>query len=60
MSFFINKNIYVTHKVSFFLTENNCNIIYEGEQMLIHLVRPITKEEKITQYDVNTGETVLV
>ena len=32
--------------------ENNCNIIYEGEQLLIHLVRPTTKEEKITQYDV--------
>ena len=31
--------------------ENNCNIIFEGERPLIHLVRPTTKEEKITQYD---------
>ena len=31
--------------------ENNCNIIYKGEQLLIHLVRPTTKEEKIMQYD---------
>ena len=28
--------------------ENNCNIIYEGERLLIHLVGPTTKEEKIT------------
>ena len=26
--------------------ENNCNIIYEGERLLIHLVRLTTKEEK--------------
>ena len=26
--------------------ENNCNIIYEEEWLLIHLVRPTTKEEK--------------
>ena len=34
-------------------------VIYEGEQLLIHLVRPTTKE-KITQYVVNTHETALV
>ena len=28
--------------------ENNCNIMYEGERLLIHLVGPTTKEEKIT------------
>ena len=28
--------------------ENNCNIIYEGERLLIHLVGPTTKEEKVT------------
>ena len=38
--------------------ENNCNIISEGEQLLIHLVRLTTKEEKITQYDMNTHKTV--
>ena len=38
-------------QVLFFSTENNCSIIYEGEQLLINLVRPTTKEEKITQYD---------
>ena len=37
--------------------ENNCNIIYEGERLLIHLVRPTTKEEKITEYDANTHKT---
>ena len=37
--------------------ENNCNIICEEEWLLIHLVRPTTKEEKNTQYDVNTPET---
>ena len=31
--------------------ENNCNIIYKGEQLLIQLVRPTTKEEKNMQYD---------
>ena len=40
--------------------ENNCNIIYEGEQLLIHLVKPTTKTEKNTQYDLNTHKTVLV
>ena len=37
--------------------EINCNIIYEGERLLIHLVRPRTKEKKITEYDVNTHES---
>ena len=32
--------------------ENDYNIIYEGQRLLIHLVRHTTKEEKITQYDV--------
>ena len=27
--------------------ENNCNIIYKGERLLIHIVRPTTKEEKL-------------
>ena len=40
--------------------QNNCNIIYEAERLLIHLVRPTTKEEKITQYDMNSHETVPV
>ena len=30
-----------------FSTENNCNIIYEGERLLIHLMRPTTKKEKL-------------
>ena len=40
--------------------EINCNIIYKGEWPLIYLVRPITKEEKITQYDMSTHKNVLV
>ena len=32
--------------------ENNCNSIYEWEWLLTHLVRPTSKEKKITQYDV--------
>ena len=32
----------------------------KGKQLLIHLASPITKEEKITQFDVNKHETVLV
>ena len=40
--------------------ENKCNIIYKGERLLTHLVRLATKEEKITQYDMNTHETVLI
>ena len=47
-------------KFHFFLAENNCNIIYEGEWLLIHLVRPASKGEKITQYDVNTHKTIPV
>ena len=35
-------------------------MIYKGEHLLIHLVRSTTKEEKITQFDVNTHETVFV
>ena len=46
--------------VLFFHQKKNGNIIYEGEQLLIYLVRPTTKEEKITQYDMNTDETVLI
>ena len=40
--------------------DNNCNIINKGQQLLIHLVRPTTKEEKIMQSDMDTHETVLV
>ena len=40
--------------------ENNCNIINEGERLLINLVRLKTKDEKITQYDMNTHKTILV
>ena len=40
--------------------ENNCSIICEGERPLIHLVRQTTKEQKITQYEVNTHEIVLI
>ena len=43
-----------------FSMENIFHIVYEGERLLIHLVRPTTKEEKIKQYDMNTYETVLV
>ena len=39
---------------------SNCNIIYEGERLLIHLMRPTTKEEKHTQDNVNTHKTVLL
>ena len=42
------------------LKENNCIIIQERERLLIHLVKPATKEEKMLKYDVNTHETVLV
>ena len=44
----------------FLSTEHNCSIIYEREQLRIHLVRPTTSKEQITQYDVNTFETILV
>ena len=40
--------------------QNNYNIIYKGEQLLITKELNTTKEEKITQYDVNTHETVLI
>ena len=55
------KNIYLSPSIKTFTlytknfvfsTENNCNIIYEGEQLLINLVRLTAKEEKIAQYDV--------
>ena len=36
------------HKSFVFSSEKNWNIINEGEQLPIHLVRPTTKEEKIT------------
>ena len=39
--------------------QNNFNIIYEGERLLIHLDRPTTKEETILQYDVNKHKTAL-
>ena len=48
------------HKISFFSMEINCNIINKGEQLLIYLVRPITKREKITQYNMNKHKNVLV
>ena len=50
--------IYI-YKVS---TENNCSIIYEGEQLLIHdtFSEKTTKKEKVFQYDVKTHETVLI
>ena len=35
-------------------------MIYKGEQLLIHLVRPTTKKEKIAQDDVNTHKSVIV
>ena len=55
----IYKNIYfIKFRLSFF--NGKLLFIYEGEQPLIHLMRPTTKEEKITQYDVNTRDTVLV
>ena len=56
LSLSIYKNIYFIHIkfLSFFSTENNCNIIYEGEGLLINLLKPTTKEEKITQFDKNT------
>ena len=40
--------------------EINWNSIYKGEQLLIHLVRPTTKEAKKPQYNVNTHENVIV
>ena len=54
------KHLLYAHKVPFFLAENNCNIIYEGEWLLIHVVKPASKGEKITQYDVNTHKTIPV
>ena len=60
MSLYIYKNIYFMRIKFHFLTENNYNISYEGERLLIHFVKPTTKEEKITQYDVNSHKTVLV
>ena len=43
-----------------FSTDNNCNFICEGDQLLMHVLKPTIKEEKVTQYDVITLETVLV
>ena len=43
-----------------FSTEINCNIIYKGKRLLIHLVRPTTKEAKNTQYNGKTHENILV
>ena len=52
--------ILIKYSLTLAILLSNCNIIYEGEQLLIYLVRPTTKEEKITQYDANTDKTVLV
>ena len=55
------KKTFTFCKQSFFLSaENNCSIIYEGEWLLIHLVGPASKGEKVTQYDVNTHKTIPV
>ena len=54
-------NTFTLYTESFlFSVENNCNIIYKLEQLLIHLARLTAKEEKITQYDMNTHETVII
>ena len=59
LSLSIYKTIYFIQINFVFSTENNYNI-YEGEQILIYLVRPTTKEEKTPQYDMNTHETVII
>ena len=50
----------ITFVIDVIFNRNICNIIYEGEILLIHLVRPTTKNEKTTQYDLNTHKTVLI
>ena len=50
----------ITFVIDVIFNRNICNIIYEGEILLICLVRPTTKNEKITQYDMNTHKTVLI
>ena len=50
----------ITFVMDVIFNRNICNIIYEGEILLICLVRPTTKNEKITQYDMNTHKTVLI
>ena len=47
LSLSIYKNIYFVHIRLHFSTGNNCNIIYEGKRLLIHLVQPTIKEEKL-------------
>ena len=59
LSLSIYKTIYFIQINFVFSTENNYNI-YEGEQILIYLVRPTTKEEKTPQYDMNTHENVII
>ena len=50
----------ITFVMGVIFNRNICNIIYKGEILLIHLARPTTKNEKITQYDMNTHKTVLI
>ena len=45
-----------TNKVFVFSSEKKCNI----SATEIHLVRPTTKEQKITQFDVDTHDTIFV
>ena len=59
LSLSIYKTTYFIQINFVFSTENNYNI-YEGEQILIYLVRPTTKEEKTQQCDMNTHETVII
>ena len=50
----------ITFVMGVIFNRNICNIIYKGEILLIHLARQTTKNEKITQYDMNTHKTVLI
>ena len=60
MSLSIYKNIYFMLIEFRFFNGKWLQYYLRRERQLIHLVRRVTKEEKITQYDVNTHETVLV
>ena len=60
LSFSIYKNVCFIHIKFRFFIRKKLRFFYDGEQLLIHLMRPATKEEKITHYDVDTLDTILV
>ena len=59
ISLSIYKNICFIHIKFRFFIRKKLQVIYEGEQLLMHLVRPTTKEEKNMQYNSDTHDTIL-